>query len=133
MVKSVTNRLASWASLCEKLQYTVRKVIQFPRYNMKYRGKRDTTGNIPRSISFSPLHFILYRGKPITFGTVYTCLAMDVCEKGLSSSSKGMAAVVVVGMAGGLQNRFPVYTVYYCAIYCPRPRELTPSLQGINK
>ena len=39
---------------------------------MKGRGKRDTTCNIRRSISFSPLHFILYRGKSITFGTVYS-------------------------------------------------------------
>ena len=38
---------------------------------MKRRGKRDTTWNIPRSIKFSHLHFILYRGKSIAFGTVY--------------------------------------------------------------
>ena len=31
-------------------------------YNAKCRGKQDTTQNIPRSISFSPLHFVLYRG-----------------------------------------------------------------------
>ena len=37
---------------------------------MKSRGKRDTTWNILRSITFSPLHFMLYRGKSITFGTV---------------------------------------------------------------
>ena len=37
---------------------------------MKWRGKRDTTWNIPRSITFSPLHFMSYRGKSITFGTV---------------------------------------------------------------
>ena len=29
-----------------------------PRYNMKSRGKRDTTQNIPRCISFSHLHFV---------------------------------------------------------------------------
>ena len=39
---------------------------------MKYRGKRGyTTLNIPRSITLSPLHFMLYRGKSITFVTVY--------------------------------------------------------------
>ena len=37
---------------------------------MKCRGKRDTIWNIPRSISFSPQHFMLYCG--ITFGRVYT-------------------------------------------------------------
>ena len=48
------------------------KQSEFPRYNMKSRGKRDTmyTLNIPRSITLSPLHFMLYRGKSITFGTV---------------------------------------------------------------
>ena len=30
---------------------------------MKCRGNHDTTWNIPRSITFSPLHFMLYRGK----------------------------------------------------------------------
>ena len=37
---------------------------------MKCRGKYDTAGNIPCSITFSPLHFMLYREKSITFGTV---------------------------------------------------------------
>ena len=36
--------------------------FKFPRYNMKCRGKHDTT-----------VHFILYRGKSISFGTVYKC------------------------------------------------------------
>ena len=43
----------------------------FPRYNMKCRGKRDTRWNNPHSIKFSPLHFMLYRGKSITFVTVH--------------------------------------------------------------
>ena len=38
---------------------------------MKWREKPDTTWNIPRSITFSPLHFILYGEKWITFGTVH--------------------------------------------------------------
>ena len=46
------------------------KQSKFPRYNMKCRGKHDSTLNIPRSITFSPLHFMLYRGKSISFGTV---------------------------------------------------------------
>ena len=46
------------------------KQSKFPRYNMKCRGKRDTTWNIPRNITFSPLHFMLYRGQLITFGSV---------------------------------------------------------------
>ena len=37
---------------------------------MKCSGKHDTTWTIPRSITFSPLHFMLYRGKSISFGTV---------------------------------------------------------------
>ena len=48
-----------------------KKYSKFPRYNMKCRRIRDNTWNIPRSISFTPLHLMLYRGKSITFGTVY--------------------------------------------------------------
>ena len=44
---------------------------QIPQYNMKCRGTPDTTWNIPRSITFSLLHFMLYCGKLIIFGTVY--------------------------------------------------------------
>ena len=35
------------------------KQSKFPRYNMKCRGKHDTIWNIPRSITFSMLHFML--------------------------------------------------------------------------
>ena len=47
-----------------------------PRYNTKCRGKQDATRNIPRNISVSPLHFMLYFGKSITFGQcniIHTC------------------------------------------------------------
>ena len=37
---------------------------------MKCRGNHDTTWTFPRSITFSPLHFMLYHGKSITFGTM---------------------------------------------------------------
>ena len=43
------------------------KQSKFPRYKMKCTGKRDTTWTIPRSITISPLHFMLNRGKSITF------------------------------------------------------------------
>ena len=36
--------------------------------------KPDTIWNIPRNITFSTLHLFLYRGKSITFGTVWRCL-----------------------------------------------------------
>ena len=36
-----------------------------------YSGKHDTTWKIPRSITFSPLHIMSYRGKSTSFGTVY--------------------------------------------------------------
>ena len=49
-------------------------VYKFPRYSMKCRGKPDTTWNIPHSITFSPLHFMLYRRKSISFWTVYSIL-----------------------------------------------------------
>ena len=38
---------------------------------MKCSGKHDTTWTFSRSIMFSPLHFMLYRGKWISFGTVH--------------------------------------------------------------
>ena len=44
------------------------KQSKFPRENMKCREKPDT---IPRCITLPPLHFMLYRGKSIFFGTVY--------------------------------------------------------------
>ena len=47
------------------------KQSKFPQYNMKWRGKPDTTWNILRSITFSLLHFMFNRGKSISFGTVY--------------------------------------------------------------
>ena len=44
---------------------------KFPRYNMKCSGKHDTIWNIPHSITFFPLHFMLFRGKSISFGAMY--------------------------------------------------------------
>ena len=44
---------------------------EYPRYNIKCLGKRDTKWTFPRCITFSPLHFMLYRGKSITCGTVW--------------------------------------------------------------
>ena len=43
-------------------------------YNIKSSGKHDTTWNILRCITFSPLHFMLYRGKSISSGTVCSVL-----------------------------------------------------------
>ena len=40
---------------------------------MKCRGKRDTAGNIPRGITFSPLQFTIYRGKSIFFWDSVDC------------------------------------------------------------
>ena len=55
----------------KKRPYTVQKVIKISNINTKGRGKRDSTRNIPRIISFSLLHFVLYLGKSLTFRTVY--------------------------------------------------------------
>ena len=46
---------------------TVRKVIQISAIKHEYSGNHDTTWNIPRYITFSPIHFMLYRGKSIAF------------------------------------------------------------------
>ena len=53
----------------QKLSALLEKQSKFPCYNMKCRGKPDTTVNIP----ISPLLFTLYCWKLITFGAV--CLA----------------------------------------------------------
>ena len=43
------------------------KQSKFPRYNMKCRGRHDTTWNIPHSITFSLLLFMLYHEKAPNF------------------------------------------------------------------
>ena len=66
---------------CNNAQYTYtlsEKLSKFPQYNMKCSGKHDTTWNIPRCITFSPLHFMLYCGKSISVGTVYTVRVQPV-------------------------------------------------------
>ena len=68
------------------------KRSKFPQCNMKCRGKRDTTWTIPHSIRFSPLHFMLYRGKSITFGTVWHPDAGSVKVKELLSVHTCLAA-----------------------------------------
>ena len=55
-----TSRQDSWTGRSTAL---LEKQSKFPRYKMKCRGKPDTTWNIPRSITFSPLHFVLFRGR----------------------------------------------------------------------
>ena len=60
------------------LHYCINYHLHCPISNPNFRDitqnveERYTIQNIPRSISFSPLHFVLYLGKSITFGTVYT-------------------------------------------------------------
>ena len=47
---------------------------------MKCRGKRDTTCNISLRFTISQLHFMLNRGKSITFGTVWMVIErMEYC------------------------------------------------------
>ena len=47
---------------------------------MKYRVKPDTARNIPRSITFPRLHFMLNCGKWTTFGTVYRASVLSNLE-----------------------------------------------------
>ena len=51
---------------------------------MKCRGKPDTTWNFPRSITFPPLHFILYRRKSITFGLGQCTLSTTLAASSVS-------------------------------------------------
>ena len=43
-------------------KYTVPKVIDFPRYNMKYSGENVILRGIVHVVSRFPLHFMFYRG-----------------------------------------------------------------------
>ena len=57
-VHQLTNMTVSWIKhggvhLLAVGRYIVIKKSKFPRYKMKCRGKRDTTRNMQRSISFS--------------------------------------------------------------------------------
>ena len=53
------------------------KQFKFPQYKMKCRGNPNTIWNIPRNITFPLLHFMLYHGNSITFGTVVCSLTMS--------------------------------------------------------
>ena len=63
---------------------------------MKCSGKHDTTWHILRSITFSPQHFMLYRGKTITFGTVCH-LCQRTGQEHLTCSSHGSSLDAVEG------------------------------------
>ena len=45
-----------------KIYYTVPKIINFPRYNMKCSGENVILLGIVHVVSRFPLHFMLYRG-----------------------------------------------------------------------
>ena len=49
--------------------------------------KPDTSRNIPRNISFFPLHFVLYLGKFIFFEILHTLVSM--CLLATMESMKG--------------------------------------------
>ena len=68
---------------------------------MKCRGKRDTAWNSLRSNSFSPLHFMLYLGKPITFGTVYALSAGPLIHLILSACVADLLTWLVQCRWGG--------------------------------
>ena len=53
--------------------YTVPKVIDFPRYNMKCSGVNQILRGIFHGVSRFPLHFMLYRGNfDYFFDSVYS-------------------------------------------------------------
>ena len=74
--KNVTFRPENWAELTTRgpvrIFYERRKHASIIQHVQKCRGKRDTihTRNIPRCVSFSPLHFVLYLGKSFSFRRV---------------------------------------------------------------
>ena len=60
-----------------KLKYTVPKVIDFPRYNMKCSGENVILREIFHVVSCFPLHFMLYHGN-------LGCFSNSVCIIGQS-------------------------------------------------
>ena len=48
--------------VCKKYLYTVSKVFDFPRYDMKSSGENETLRGIFHVVSRFPLHFMIYRG-----------------------------------------------------------------------
>ena len=64
---------------------TVRKVVKFPRYNMKRCGKN--LHEIFRVVSRFPLYFMLHRGKSIFFRTVNTTSIVTEKWQGTRSGS----------------------------------------------
>ena len=74
--KNVTFRPENWAELTTRgpvrIFYERRKHASIIQHVQKCRGKRDTihTRNIPRCVSFSLLHFVLYLGKSFSFRRV---------------------------------------------------------------
>ena len=52
--------MATWVTTYGYATSLSKKKTKFPRWNTKLRGKRDTTQNIPRNISFSPLYILCY-------------------------------------------------------------------------
>ena len=58
-----------WRHAC----YTVLKVIDFPRYNMKCSGENVILRGIVHIVSGFPLHFMFYRGNFECFSNRVIC------------------------------------------------------------
>ena len=56
---------------CASQTYTVPKVIDFPRYNMKWMGGNEILRGIVHVVPRFPLHFMLYRGNFDFLSTAY--------------------------------------------------------------
>ena len=84
---------------------------------MKCRGKHDTTWNIPLSITFSPLHFMLYRGKAIIFGTVWSRLYHPAISVSLLLRFFGPKSTILVWIFYH-RHLLPYWKIYFtCFCY----------------
>ena len=84
---------------------------------MKCSGKHDTTQNIPSSITFFTLHFMLYRGKSISFEIVQKSSLRSPGLHGpafieLSSSRQCFACVRNVGQSIHQTYKLNKYILY---------------------
>ena len=93
------------------------KQSKFPRYNMKCRGKPYTAWNLPHSITFSPLNFMLYRRKSISFGTGYIVYTFPVVWCGIFWANEKSSQLKI--WSGGSMVLWKLYLLELWTLYTP--------------
>ena len=76
----------NWRLIIDKILYTVPKVIDFKRYNIKCSGENVILRGIFHVVSGFPLHFMLFRGNLDYF--LYSVLCIIVVAIATGSQCK---------------------------------------------